>query len=116
MRCVCVQTIYTLDLEKSVGFYVQGLGYEIAERYGNCIVQLKTDGIPLIVEQVAEGEQERVVLAFQSFALEDDIETLRKSGAHILHAEPQPCPVGRYVSFQGPDHVVHDLLEFSKNG
>lgn len=113
---ICVQTIYTHKLKESVKFYTEGLGYEIEEAFGESIVQLKTNGIPLIIEQIAEEEPERASFAFRSQSLEPDIERLRQSGARILQSVPQRCPVGRYVTFMGPDNVKHELIEFTDKG
>jgi len=118
MHQVCVQTIYVTDLKRAVNFYEAGLGYEIEAEYGDYIVQLKTEGITLILQEVQGDDsipsEPKTVLAFQTDDILGSITTLKASGARILHNEPQPCPVGRYVTFEDPTGIMHELLEFCK--
>lgn len=112
MKPICVQTIYVSDLDKALTFYNQALGYNVQERYGNCIVQLKSEGAVLILQKVDGDDEPSVKLAFQSEDIEADIAMLKSSGAKILHDEPQQCPVGIYIAFEDIDGIGHELIEF----
>ena len=117
MQPVCVQTIYVTDIKRAVNFYGAGLGYEVEAEYGDCIVQLRTEGTALILQEI-QGDspipsESKTVLAFQTDDILATISTLKAAGAHILHDEPQPCPVGRYVTFEDPSGIMHELLEFT---
>ncbi len=117
MQPVCVQTIYVTDLKRAVNFYGVGLGYEVKEKYGDFIVQLRAEGTTLILQEI-QGDspipsESKTVLAFQTDDILETISTLKAAGACILHDEPQPFPDGRYVTFEDPSGIMHELLEFT---
>ncbi|RYV01073.1 hypothetical protein SOPP22_16040 [Shewanella sp. OPT22] len=115
MKPICVQTIYVTDLQKSLSFYQQGLEQKIEEQYGDCIVQLQSEGTALILQQIETGTlltKPQTKLAFQSDDIYADIERLKASGATVLHDQPQSCPVGVYVAFEDIDGIGFELLQF----
>ncbi|MBM7073351.1 hypothetical protein JQC92_15150 [Shewanella sp. 202IG2-18] len=52
MKLICVQTIYVTDLQSSLSFYQQGLEQKIEEQYGDCILQLQSEGSALILQKI----------------------------------------------------------------
>ena len=115
MKSICVQTIYVKNLEKSLNFYQQSLGQKILERYGDCIVQLQSEGVALVIQQIEPDSiptEPQVKLAFQSEDIDADMAQLKASGATLLHDAPQSCPVGLYVAFEDIDGIGYELLQF----
>ena len=117
MNEVCVQTIYVTNLAHAVDFYVQALGYEVKDRYGQCIVQLSTQGTTLVIQEIEQAqtfpERPSSVLAFKTENIDESIRRVIAAGGIVLHDKPQPCPVGVYVAFKDPSGVLHELLQFS---
>ncbi|WP_062260942.1 VOC family protein [Endozoicomonas arenosclerae] len=114
MKPICVQTLYVEDIEQSIAFYNQALGYEVEEKFGESIVQLKSDGVALILQKVDKNYTPSVKLAFQSTDIELDIKQLKLSGATLLDDQPKPCPVGVYITFEDINGIGHELLQFSE--
>ncbi|MFD2637944.1 VOC family protein [Piscibacillus salipiscarius] len=111
---VCVMTIRVKDLEKSVYFYTEVLGFEVDQYYGDTIVSLKHSNIPIVLEEHHDLESgNNVVLAIQSENLEKDMSDLQSREVPFL-LDVEPCPPGRYTIFKDPDGNHIELLEFSK--
>ncbi|WP_194840849.1 VOC family protein [Filobacillus milosensis] len=113
---VCVMTIRVPNTEHAVKFYTEILGFEVDQYYGDTIVSLKHDQIPLILEEHSEviNGQNNVVLAIQSEDLEQDIEALTQAGVKFIINKPEACPPGRYAVIEDPFGNQIELLEFSK--
>jgi predicted enzyme related to lactoylglutathione lyase len=117
MLPVCVQTIFVRDLAAAIPFYTGALGYVVKARYGECIVQLRTGSTTLIVQQVEPGdavEGPGTVLCFETGDILASMRSVREAGGELLHAQPQRCPVGVFVSFRDPGGAVQQLLQFDQ--
>lgn len=113
MAEVCVQTVYVTDVRAAVDFYATALGCEVQAWYDDCLVQLKSSGTTLIIQQVEAGQAPCTVLAFQVDDLEQAMQSVVAAGGSLLTETPQPCPVGRYARFRTQQGALHELLEFS---
>lgn len=115
MLPVCVQAVFVPDLEEAVRFHTEALGYEVKERYGPCIAQLRTGSTTLILQQIEPGSlpaSPGTVLCFQSEDIHADMRKVQQAGGQLLHAEPQRCPVGVFVMFTDRAGVTYELLQF----
>lgn len=115
MLPVCVQTIFVRDLAAAIPFYTDALGYEVKATYGECIAQLRTGATTLILQQAEPTDAvdgPGTVLCFQTEDIQDAMRSVRAAGGELLHAEPQRCPVGTFVSFRDPGGAVQQLLQF----
>ena len=114
---ICVQTIYVSNLPQAVDFYVRALGYEVQERYGDCIVQLRTKGTALVVQELEPGQtvpdRPSSVLSFGTDNILESMAEVLAGGGTLMSEAPQPCPVGVFIGFKDPAGVVHELLQFS---
>jgi len=116
MHPVCVQTLYVPNLHAAEEFYTNALGYEVEERYGDSIVQLKTEGVVLIIQELETNQAvppaPATVLAFRSDDIRESMRKVVAAGGRLLHDEPQSCPVGVYVSFKDRAGIIHEILQF----
>nr|WP_251027602.1 VOC family protein [Bacillus sp. ISL-41] len=116
LKKVCVLTIKVGDMEKALEFYTNVLDFEISKHYGENIVSLVHNEIPIVLEKseetIAAGGQ-RVLLGILSENLDEDVNTLREKGARILFDESRPCPPGRYNIIEDPFGNQLELVEFS---
>ncbi|PLR76894.1 hypothetical protein CU633_13390 [Bacillus sp. V3-13] len=46
-----VLTIRVNNLKEAITFYTEALGFEVARHYGEKLVSLKHDGLPLVLEE-----------------------------------------------------------------
>lgn len=120
MTRVCVIAINVTDMDRAIQFYRDALELEVEDRaHYPEIVQLRHDGVPLILQlakrraAIAYPDQAQSILDFETGDLAAAISRLKKAGAELLHKEPAPCPVGRFVAFRDPFGNVHEMLEFS---
>lgn len=117
MLPVCVQAIHVPDLEEAVRFYAAALGYEVKERYGPCIAQLRTGATTLVVQQIEPGAEPVVpgtILCFQTEDIRASMQKVVEAGGRLVHAQPQRCPVGDFVLFRDRAGVMFELLQFDK--
>lgn len=112
---VCVLTIKVEDMEKALQFYTKVLDFEVSKHYGENIVSLVHNEIPIVLEKseeaIATGGQ-RVLLGILSDNLDEDVHRLREEGAKILFDESRPCPPGRYNIVEDPFGNQLELVEF----
>lgn len=117
MNPVCVQTIYVSSLPEAIDFYARALGYEVKARYGECIAQLRTGGVTLILQEMEKGQTvppaPTAVLAFRTEDIAKSMSEVVAAGGELLHTEPQPCPVGKYAAFRDRSGVLLELLQFT---
>lgn len=118
MLPVCVQSIHVDDLARAEAFYTTALGYEVKERYGPCITELRTHGATtLILEQLQPGSGPQMpgtVLCFETKDIEAAMREVEAAGGQLVDRTPQPCPVGRAALFKDPAGVVQTLLQFER--
>ncbi|WNF24951.1 VOC family protein [Mesobacillus jeotgali] len=113
---VCVLTIKVADMEEALKFYTKVLDFEVSKHYGENIVSLVHNEIPIVLEK-SEGDTgsggQRVLLGLLSENLDEDVKLLREKGAKILFDESRPCPPGRYNMIEDPFGNQLELVEFS---
>ncbi|MCM3575727.1 VOC family protein [Mesobacillus subterraneus] len=113
---VCVLTIKVEDMEKALQFYTKVLDFEVSKHYGENIVSLVHNEIPIVLEKCDEATSaggQKVLLGILSDNLDEDVNRLREKGAKILFDESMPCPPGRYNMIEDPFGNQLELVEFS---
>jgi lactoylglutathione lyase len=114
---VCVLTIKVGDMEKALAFYTKVLDFEVSKHYGENIVSLVQNEIPIVLEKTDEAsssfEAQKVLLGLLSDNIDEDVEVLRGKGVKILFDESRPCPPGRYNVIEDPFGNQLELVEFS---
>ncbi|WP_180968200.1 VOC family protein [Cytobacillus massiliigabonensis] len=113
---VCVLTVKVDDIEKAVEFYTQVLSFKVSKYYGEKLVSLVHNDMPIVLEETeAIGTEARqsVLLGILSENLDKDVDELKAKGAEILFDEPQPCPPGRYTIIKDPAGNQIEIVEFS---
>lgn len=112
---LCVLTIKVDDMETALEFYTKVLDFAVSKHYGENIVSLVHNEIPIVLEKSNVGSSvgQKVLLGILSENLDDDIDRLRNRGAKILFDESKPCPPGRYNMIEDPFGNKLELVEFS---
>ncbi|QED46241.1 VOC family protein [Cytobacillus dafuensis] len=113
---VCVLTIRVPNLQESVDFYSNILGFKVSKYYGAKIVSLEHDEIPIVLEESEDAYQnpkQNVLLGLISADLDKDISHLKSKGVKILFDEARPCPPGRYNIIEDPAGNQIEVVEFS---
>lgn len=113
---VCVLTIKVGDIETAVDFYTKVLDIQVSKHYGENIVSLVHDKMPIVLEksdEVSASGGQRVLLGILSENLDDDLGSLWEKGAKIVFDEPMPCPPGRFNIIGDPFGNQIELVEFS---
>ena len=111
---VCVISIYVNSIEDAKKHYCEALGFEIEHEYGDCIVQLKTTGVTLVLEKIEDNYPPHpcVVPGFPTEDVLSELKTLREQGVELLHEEPQVFPGGVFAGFKDISGNIFELLEF----
>ncbi|WP_170169044.1 VOC family protein [Mesobacillus subterraneus] len=113
---VCVLTIKVNNMVTALDFYTKVLDFEVSRHYGENIVSLVHNEVPIVLEKgehVNSGGTQRVLMGILSKNLDEDITRLRDRGAKILFEESKPCPPGRYNIIEDPSGNKIELVEFS---
>ncbi|MFX1416554.1 MAG: VOC family protein [Promethearchaeota archaeon] len=120
MTRIRVIGVYVDDIDEALDFYCNKLGFEVEHRYDECLVHLKNEGPPLILEEVEESNElkypgaTQVVLCIEAENLEEEAARLRGLGVEFVHDHPQRFPAGTYMSMRDPAGNVIELLQFSR--
>jgi lactoylglutathione lyase len=120
MGKVAAISVYVQDLDAAEKFYTAALGFRVKQRMPPELIVLEHDGPELVLcqaEKPAAGGYPRasgVVLGIPTDNLDASIRKLREQKADLVHTEPQPFPVGRFVALRDPSGNVIELLEFSR--
>lgn len=118
MPRVCVVTIYVSDMDQAVDFYCNKLGFEIHERFGDDLLQLAHDGIPLILTRVERSSQNdypnvaQTVVSLDSSDLKATLSDLKSKGVDVIYDTPREFPGGIFSAIRDPFGNVFELLEF----
>jgi lactoylglutathione lyase len=113
MAQVCVISVYVTDMEKAIDFYGKVLGFEVNKRYGDKIVSLVHEGVPIVLEehdQTTGGSG--IVLGLQTDDVYQTANELKDQGVELLMPEPADCPPGKYISFKDPFGNILEYLQF----
>ena len=116
MSRICVIGVYVHDIQAAKEFYRDRLGFEVAREYGDCILQLKNEGVPFIIEEIEGNYPDRpcIVVATQTNDLTKEMERLRSLGVTFIHETPQPFPEGVYAAYRDPSGNLLELIEFKE--
>ncbi|MFD1738736.1 VOC family protein [Bacillus salitolerans] len=113
---VCVLTVKVLDLNEAIDFYTNRLDFEVSKYYGEKIVSLKHNEIPIVLEEdhiESGGAGKTVLLGILSHDIEKDFAKLKEKGVKLVFEEPKPCPPGRYFIIEDPSGNQIEIVEFS---
>jgi lactoylglutathione lyase len=111
-----VLTIKVDNLDAAIEFYTKVLDFEVSKRYGEKIVSLVHNHVPIVLEESdipSTNQGQSVLLGILSENLDDDLSRLKSKGAKILFDEPKPCPPGRFTIIEDPSGNQIELVEFS---
>jgi len=114
MAKICVVGVYVHDIQQAKEFYCDKLGFEIAREYGDCILQLKNEGVTFIIEKI-EGDfpsEPCITMAVPTNDLAKEMERLRGLGVTFIHDTPQQFPEGIFAACQDADGNLLELIEF----
>jgi lactoylglutathione lyase len=112
---VCVLTIKVKDMEEGVDFYTNILDFKVAQRYGDTIIRLEHNGVPLILEKAAKQDtttSTKVLLGIQSQNIQGDFQRLQEKGVSILSSKPLPCPPGFYFVIEDYSGNQLEIVEY----
>jgi lactoylglutathione lyase len=112
---VCVLTIKVNDMEKGVAFYTEMLDFNVSKKYGDNIISLEHNGLPLILEKTDDSDKpvgSNVLFAIQSSNIQEDFKKLQEKGVKIISEEPMPCPPGYYFVIEDFCGNQLEILEF----
>lgn len=113
---VCVLTVKVDNIRTAVEFYTEVLPFEVSKYYGEKLVSLVHNEIPIVLEEAEPFDTEArqgVLLGILSENLDKDVDELKAKGVEILFAEPQPCPPGRYTIIKDPAGNQIEIVEFA---
>ena len=112
---VCVLTIKVNDMEKGVQFYTEKLDFKVSKKYGENIISLEHNGLPLILEKAESNKgpaSSNVLLAIQSSNIQEDFRKLQEKGINVISDEPMPCPPGYYFIIEDNSGNQLEIVEF----
>ncbi|WP_042142310.1 VOC family protein [Paucisalibacillus sp. EB02] len=112
---VCVLTIKVQDIEKGVQFYTEKLDFKVSKKYGENIISLEHNGLPLILEKAESNNvpaSSNVLLAIQSSNIQEDFKKLRDKGVKVISKEPMPCPPGYFFVIEDNSGNQLEIVEF----
>jgi lactoylglutathione lyase len=114
MAEICVVGVYVRDLQKAREFYCDRLGFEIAAQYGDCILQLRTEGVTFVIEEIGGDfpSEPCVAIGIRTDNLEVEMGRLSDLGVTFIHDTPQPFPEGVFAACQDPEGNLLEMLEF----
>jgi lactoylglutathione lyase len=111
---VCVLTIKVSDMDKGVAFYTETLDFKVRKKYGENIISLEHNGLPLILEKAEDNAlpSSTVLLAIQSNDIQKDFQRLKSSGVKVISNKPMPCPPGYYFIIEDSSGNQLEIVEF----
>jgi catechol 2,3-dioxygenase-like lactoylglutathione lyase family enzyme len=114
MAEICVVGVYVRDLPEAREFYCEKLGFEIVREYGDCILQLKSNGITFVVEEIQGDfpDQPCVTIGVRADNLDWEMERLSDLGVTFFQETPEPFPAGVFAACEDPEGNLIELLEF----
>lgn len=116
LNTVCVLTIKVNNIDKAEDFYTSILDFQVSKRYGETIVSLVHQSIPIILEETDGSITESntgVILGLQSSNIQEDFKAKKAKGVKLLFDEPKPFPAGLYFAIEDPFGNQVEVLEFS---
>ncbi len=120
MPSIQVLSLYVPDLPAAVSFYRDVLGFAVQAEFGPEIVQLRHDGLALILCACATATRPAYPTAAQAvpgLGVADaaaELARLRARGADLVFDTVQPFPLGVFVAVRDPGGNVLELLQFNR--
>ena len=115
---MCMISIKVTDIEKAKLFYCENLGFQFEKAYGNQLVELNIDGLPIIIEKVSNlntvdyFDQSQIILGLKTKNLLSEMNELKDNSIELLFEEPQKCPPGIFNVIKDPFGNYIEILEF----
>lgn len=115
---LCMLSVKVKDIEEAKKFYCEKLNFKIEKVYNECLVELASDKLPIILEQVDESNtvdyvrQAQFTLGIQTNDLALEMKNLSDKGINFLYEEPQKCPPGIFNVIKDPSGNNIEILEF----
>ncbi len=112
---VCVVTMKVDNIQAAVEFYTNILDFKVSKYYGQKIVSLQHEAVPIVLEETdnqMDGTRQGVLLGLLSDDIERDFSDLKAKGVKILFDEPKPCPPGRYFVIEDPAGNEIEIVQF----
>lgn len=110
---ICVITIKVRDLKSAVNFYTEVLDFKVSKHYGDKIVSLVHNDVPVVLEESADEKMGSNILpGILSKDIESDFSRMREVGVKMLFENPQPCPPGRFFTIEDPSGNQIEIVEF----
>ncbi|MFA9557957.1 VOC family protein [Evansella sp. AB-rgal1] len=102
-------------MKKSIEFYTKILDFQVSKMYGEKIVSLVHNHIPIVLEEENTFDKgtNHVLLGIQSTNIKEDFERLKSQGVPILFDEPKPCPPGFFFIIEDPSGNQIEIVEFT---
>ncbi len=119
MPSIQVISFYVPDLAAAVAFYRDTLGFAVHAEFGPEIVQLRHDGVAVILCACATATRPAYPSAAQvvpGLKIDDaaaELTRLRKLGATLVFDSVQPFPLGVFIAVRDPGGNVIELLQFN---
>lgn len=118
MPSIAVISIYVQDMEASIAFYRDVLGFGIRSRPVPFITELEHEGVVVVLCQAESAST--VTYASSSGAVigiaSDDIaaraKALKKQGVNLIQDTPQEFPGGTFIVIADPSGNPIELLQF----
>ena len=116
---ICLIQINVTEMDSALDFYTGALGFRVTSReHYPQIVKLEHAAVPLLlykVEREASDKYRDGAQTIVNIATDDlgrDLARMRNLGIHVVHDEPQPCPVGVHAAIRDPSGNVLELVEY----
>ncbi|WP_102691886.1 VOC family protein [Rummeliibacillus pycnus] len=115
---MCMISIKVTDIEKAKQFYCKKLGFQFKKAYGNQLVELNIDDLPIIIEEVSDlnrlnySDHSQIILGLKTKNLLTEMKELKDNEIELLFEEPQKCPPGIFNVIKDPFGNFIEILEF----
>ncbi|MBM6618961.1 VOC family protein [Bacillus suaedaesalsae] len=111
---VCVLTVKVVNLQEAVEFYTTVLDFKVSKYYGEKIVSLVHEEVPIVLEEVeTTNSGNNVLIGILSNDIQLDFNAMKSKGVKVLFDEPKPCPPGSYYIIEDPSGNQIEIVEFS---
>ena len=112
-------TIFVSDMDRSVKFYVETLGLQLMERYGNHWASVATGNLRIGLHpesnQNRAGRNGSITIGFVVTGIEDAVSRLSQQGVRFQGPIAQDN-AGKVVHFEDPDGHLLYIIELAWTG
>ncbi|WP_047980980.1 VOC family protein [Ornithinibacillus contaminans] len=112
---VCVLTVKVQNIKEGVHFYTNLLDFTVLKQYGENIISLNNNGLPLILEKAEKSDtpsSSTLLFGIQSTNIQEDFRRLQEKGVKIISDEPIPCPPGYYFVVEDNSGNQIEIVEY----